>query len=274
MGIWFARPISTIVREHFLRLHRLQACKPPIKSKEKKMRNKSILWVFASIFAVGLLIFASNARAQTDVPDTPNGNGTISIEPDIATINIGVQTEGSDAQEAVASNNQQSQSLIDALTSAGVAENDIQTSNFSIYPRQEYDVQGQPTGEITYVVSNTVSVTVRDLENIGTVLDAAVQAGANNIFGIQFDIEDREAAQQQAMTAAMANAQARAEVLAEAAGVELADILSLQTYLGGSRPIPYGSGYDMAVQEAAMSVPVSPGEMQIMVDVNVIYEIR
>lgn len=247
------------------------------------MRNKSILWVVASIFAVGLLIIAPSARAQTDVPDTPNqeprtlsinGNGTISIEPDTATINIGVQTEGVDAQEAVASNNQQSQALIDALTSAGVAENDIQTSNFSIYPRQEYDAQGQPTGEITYVVSNTVSVTVRDLENVGSVLDAAVKAGANNIFGIQFDIEDREAAQQQAMTAAMTNAQARAEVLAEAAGVELADILSLQTYLGGSSPIPYGSGYDMAVQEAAMSVPVSPGEMQIMVDVNVIYEIR
>ena len=247
------------------------------------MRNKSIFWVVASIFAVGLLIFASSARAQTDVPDTPNqeprtlsinGNGTISIEPDTATINIGVQSEGVDAQEVVASNNKQSQALIDALTSAGVAENDIQTSNFRIYPRQEYDAQGQPTGEITYVVSNTVSVTVRDLENVGSVLDAAVKAGANNIFGIQFDIEDREAAQQQAMTAAMTNAQARAEVLAEAAGVELADILSLQTYLGGSRPIPYGSGYDMAVQEAAMSVPVSPGEMQIMVDVNVIYEIR
>ena len=114
------------------------------------MRNKSILWVVASIFAVGLLIFASSARAQTDVPDTPNqeprtlsinGNGTISIEPDTATINIGVQTEGVDAQEVVASNNQQSQALIDALTSEGVAENDIQTSNFSIYPRQEYDVR-------------------------------------------------------------------------------------------------------------------------------------
>jgi hypothetical protein len=196
------------------------------------------------------------------------------IKPDIATINIGVQTEGSDAQEAVASNNQQSQALIDALTGAGVADNDIQTSNFSIYPRQEYDAQGQPTGEITYVVNNTVSVTVRDLENIGSVLNAAVEAGANNIFGIQFDIEDREAAQQQAVTVAMENAQARAEVLAEAAGVELGDILSLQTYLGSSSPIPYGRGYDMAVQEAAVSVPVSPGEMQIMVDVSVVYEIR
>jgi len=124
------------------------------------------------------------------------------------------------------------------------------------------------------VVNNTVTVTVRDLENVGSVLDAAVQAGANNINGIQFDIADREAAQQQAMTAAMENAQARAEVLAESAGVQLGDILSLQSYLGSSTPVPYGKGYDMAVQEAAMSVPVSPGEMQIMVDVSVVYEIR
>ena len=115
---------------------------------------------------------------------------------------------------------------------------------------------------------------IRDLENIGSVLDAAVQAGANNIFGIQFDVEDREAAQQQAMTAAMANAQARAEVLAEAAGVEIGDILSLQTYLGSSSPIPYGGAYDMMAEQAAMAVPVSPGQMQIMVDVSVVYEIR
>jgi uncharacterized protein YggE len=247
------------------------------------MRNKSTLWIIASIFAVALLIFATSARAQTDVPEPSNqeprtlsinGNGTISIEPDMATINIGVQTENENAQEAVGSNNQQSQALISALTGAGVAENDIQTSDFSIYPRQEYDTQGQPTGITTYVVSNTVSVTVRDLENIGSVLDAAVQAGANNIYGIQFDIEDREAAQQQAMSAAMENAQARAEVLAEAAGVEIGDILSLQTYLGSSSPIPYARSYDMAVQESAMAVPVSPGEMQIMVDVSVVYEIR
>lgn len=232
--------------------------------------------------AAALLVFVTSARAQTDAPVTQNseprtlsinGNGKISISPDIATINIGVQTESDNAQEAVASNNQQSQALLNTLTDAGVAEKDIQTSDFSIFPRQEYDNTGQPTGTITYLVNNTVTVTVRDLDNIGIVLDAAVKAGANNIYGIQFDIEDREFAQQQAMTIAMENAQARAEVLAEAAGVELGDILSLQTYLGSGSPIPYVKGYEMAVQETAMSVPVSPGEMQVIVDVSVVYEI-
>lgn len=247
------------------------------------MRKKSIYWMVVSFIAVALVVLVSSVNAQTDTPEADNqqprtlsinGNGVVSIAPDMATINIGVQTESDNADEAVASNNQQSQALLDTLMDAGVAEDDIQTANFSINPRQEYDDRGQPTGIVSYVVNNTVSVTVRDLDAIGAILDAAVQAGANNIYGIRFDVEDREAAQQQAMTVAMENARERADVLAAAAGVELGDILSLQTYLGGGSPIPYGRGFDVAVEEAALSVPVSPGEMQIMVDVSVVYEIR
>jgi uncharacterized protein YggE len=247
------------------------------------MRSKSIFWIIAFFIAVALLVFVTAAKAQTDAPEDTdqkprtlsiNGSGLISITPDVATINIGVQTESENAQQAVASNNQQSQDLLDALIAAGVADKDIHTSSFSIHPRQEYDERGQPTGAVTYVVNNTVTVKVRNLDTIGSILDAAVQAGANNINGIQFDIEDRDAAQQQAITAAMDNAQERAEVLAESAGVELVEIMSLQTYIGGGSPAPYSKGFEMVVQEAAISVPVSPGEMQIMVDVSVVYAIR
>ena len=246
------------------------------------MRNKSTLLVIVSIVAVALLIFATSARAQATPPVSDqqprtlsfNGSGTVSIQPDIAYIQIGVHTEGANAQETVASNNQQSQQLIDALSKAGIAAKDIQTSNFSISPRQEWDANGQPTGKITYIVDNSVSVTVRDLTKIGSILDAAVQAGANNIYGIQFDVEDREAAQQQAMSAAMDNARARAEVLAQAADVQLGQVISIQTYLGGASPIPYEKTYAMSADLAGSSVPVSTGEMQVMVDVSVVYEIQ
>ncbi len=247
------------------------------------MHNKSILTIVVVFIAAALLVFVRGAQAQTDTEEpsmqeprtiSVSGNGTISIEPDIAYINIGVQTEGENAEEAVASNNEQTQQLFEALTSAGIAENDIKTSNFSIYPRQEYDIQGQPTGAVTYVVDNSVLVTVRDLTTIGAVLDAAVQAGANSIYGIQFDVEDREAAQQQAMTAAVENARERAEVLASAADVTLGEVISIQSYLGGSNPIPYGGAYAMSADMATESVPVSTGEMQIMVDVSVVYEIQ
>jgi uncharacterized protein YggE len=152
-----------------------------------------------------------------------------------------------------------------------VVEQDIQTSNFSIFPRQDYGPEGQIVG-ITYVVDNTVAVTVRDLGSIGAVLDAAIQAGANSISGIRFDVEDREAAQQQAMVAAVENARERAEVLAGAANVELGAVMSIQSYMGGGTPIPFEA--NMVMADAAMGVPVSPGEMQITVDVSVIYEIQ
>jgi len=245
------------------------------------MRKKSTILIIVSFIAVTLLVFVTSVQAQTDPPETQNqeprtlsvnGSGVINLEPDIAYIRIGVQTEGENAQEAVASNNQQSQLLLNALTQAGVAEDDIKTTNFSIYPREERDNEGQTTG-INYVVNNTVSVTVRDMDQIGLVLDSAVQAGANNISGIQFDVEDREAAQQQAMTAAVENARARAEVLAEAAGVVLGDVLSIQTYLGGGMPIPLERGVVMA-DAVAQEVPISPGQMQVTVDVSVIYEIN
>jgi uncharacterized protein YggE len=249
------------------------------------MRNKTTLWIIVSFIAVALLVVSTTAQAQTETPETPtpqnqeprtlavNGNGIITLEPDIAYIQIGVQTESENAQDAVASNNRQSQQLLSALTRAGVAEDDVKTTNFSIYPRQEWDNEGQPTG-ITYVVNNTVSVTVRDLEQIGTLLDATVQAGANRISGIQFDVEDREAAQQQAMTAAVENARARAEVLAQAAGVTLGDVLSIESYFYGGTPIPYERNVVMADSAAGMEVPVSPGEMQINADVNIVYEIE
>ena len=112
-----------------------------------------------------------------------------------------------------------------------------------------------------------------DLANIGAVLDAAVQAGANSISGIRFDVEDREAAQQQAMTAAVENARERAEVLAGAADVTVGQVLSIQSYLGGGTPIPFERNFAMA-DAAAMEVPISPGEMLISVDVSVIYEIQ
>jgi uncharacterized protein len=244
------------------------------------MRNKSIFVTIVGLIAVALLFFVTNAQAQTDTVEptgseprtiSVNGSGVISLEPDIAYINIGVRSEGENAAETVTSNNSASQSLLTALTQAGVADEDIRTTNFSISPRQDYSSEGE-LGGITYLVDNNVAVTVRDLDNIGAVLDSAVQTGANSISGIRFDVEDREAAQQQAMEAAINNARSRAEVLAGAADVELGAVLSIQSYVGGGTPIPYEKNLVMA--DAASSVPVSPGEMQISVDVSVVYEIQ
>jgi uncharacterized protein YggE len=202
-----------------------------------------------------------------------NGTGTVTLSPDLARISIGVQNEDEDAAQAVSANNALTQKVIDAIKTMGVSDKDITTINFSIWPRQDYNEQGQVTKTV-YNVQNTVYVTVRELETMGEILNEAVKAGANNIYGIQFDVEDRESTYAQALEAAMGNARTRAEVLAEAAEVEVGEVQYISTNVyGGGVEVPYiekGLGYG----GAAADVPISAGEMTITVEVSVVYEIR
>ena len=155
-----------------------------------------------------------------------------------------------------------------------IADKDIQTRNFSVYPQQQYDNTGQLTG-ITYVVDNTVFVTIHDLDTLGDVLDAAVSAGANSINNVQFDVADRSAALSEARQAAVENAQTQAQELADAAGVGLGPLMSIQAY-GSNYPIPLFDGRGGAgMMEAAAAVPVSPaGQMVVSVEVNLVYTIE
>jgi uncharacterized protein len=245
------------------------------------MRNRTsilLIIILLSSLASGC---AGVASAQTTSEEAKpvtrtisvSGSGKAVMEPDIAYVNIGVHTENKSASAAVGANNTQTQAVIDTLKKFGIAEKDIQTTNFSISPQQQYDSAGKPTGEIVYVVDNTVYVTVRDLEKIGDLLDAVVKSGANSISGIQFDVEDKTAALSAARKAAVQDAQAIAEEMAAAAGVSLGEVQTMSIY-GGSTPQPmydYRSG--VQVMEAA-SVPISPGQLILTVEVSVVYEIR
>jgi uncharacterized protein YggE len=222
---------------------------------------------------------ALSPSAQTSDSSEPvrtisvTGTGKVELTPDTAYIYIGVHSEGPDAVEAVSSNNEKSEAVKDALVALGVAEKDIQTTNFSIYPQPRYDDKGQPTGEITYMVDNTVYVKVKDLDQVGEILDAAVKAGANSINGISFDLEDKSAAMAEARDKAVDDANVQAQQLAEAAGVSLGPVITIST----SSVVPiapiYGKGGGASVEMAA-SVPVSPGQMTISVDVFMVYGIQ
>jgi len=203
-----------------------------------------------------------------------NGTGKVYLTPDIAYVTIGVHTENKDAAQAVAENNAGSSKVKDALTGLGVELSDIQTQNFSIYPQQQYDANGRPTGEITYIVDNQIYVTVRDLAAIGDLLDTVVQAGANNIYGITFDVADRSKAQSEARKLAVADAQKQAEELAAAAGVSLGAIQSINTNVSSTVSVyEKGMGGGGAMPVAA-NVSVSPGQMLLQVDIYMVFEIR
>jgi uncharacterized protein YggE len=214
------------------------------------------------------------SAASTPPPRTITvaGSGKSFLAPDIATISIGVRTENADAAQAVSDSNTKAQTIADALQEMGIEEKDIQTSSFNIYPNQQYDETGSPVST-TFVVENTVSVTVRDLTKLGELLGASVEAGANQVYGIQFDVEDREEALAEARQLAVEDARARAEALAAAAGVTLGEMQSISEM--GSIPVPFFEGKGGGAPEApAAEVPISPGQLTLTVEVSVVFAIE
>ena len=203
-----------------------------------------------------------------------SGSGTVSVAPDIAYINIGIHTENADLTMAVNQNNSQTQALIDALQKAGVAGEDIQTSNFNVYTNQGYDkVTGQPLDSKTYAVDNTATVTVRDLTKLGSLLSASIATGANNINGITFDVADKTKATTEARQKAMMDAAAIAAEMAKNAGLTLGGIQSLS--YSENPPIPYyGVGGGGGKAQSVSNVPIQPGKTQISVTVDVTYQLK
>ena len=153
--------------------------------------------IVATVALIALLISACGPTTIRQDALAPlrtvsvTGSGSANLVPDIAYIYVGVHTEKPSAAEAVDENNAQTQKMIEALKDFGIAAKDIRTTNFSIWPQERYDqFTGTPTGEKTYVVDNTVYVTIRDLDKLGELLDTVIAAGANTVNSIQFDVAD------------------------------------------------------------------------------------
>jgi uncharacterized protein YggE len=239
------------------------------------MRNK----IFVALVALALLLSACgpttiNQEAPENVRTlNVNGVGQAYLIPDIAYIYVGVHTEGASASEAVESNKGQTTAVIDSLKDAGVDAKDIRTTNFSIYPSQQYSPEGTVSGTV-YMVDNSVYVVVRDLDGLGDLLDSAITAGANSINSIQFDVADKTEAVKEARAKAVEDAKAQASELADAAGLSLGNIQTINFY--DSSPYAYiegGKGGGGAVAAEA-SVPIQPGQLTISVTVNITYAIK
>jgi uncharacterized protein YggE len=235
--------------------------------------------MLVALFA--LLILAAcqavpGTATQGGVPPTMrqinvSGTGKVYLAPDVAYVFIGVQSQAENVGDALNQNNAKAQTIAAALKELGIEDKDIQTSSFNIFPQQQYSPEGQITGT-TYMVDNTVNVTVRDLNILGKLLDAVVRAGANSINGINFDVTDKTQAISEARKLAIEDARATAQELATAAGVTLGDIYSLNSYMNSGPVTTFDNKGGMAVE--AGQVPVSAGQLMISVDVNLTYEIK
>jgi uncharacterized protein YggE len=200
------------------------------------------------------------------------GIGTVKLEPDIVTINIGVQSRSADAGEALKENTQKAQGIIDTLLEMGVENKDIQTRNFNIYQQQENRFPEEETQTTpTYVVENTVAIIVREIDALGAILTKVVDGGANTINSIRFDLEDREAAMAEARKLAIEDAKDQAEAIAETAGVNLGPIQSIAVQ--SSSAIVPRAAYAMEDAVGGGNVPISGGTMRIEVSVNITYGI-
>jgi uncharacterized protein YggE len=219
--------------------------------------------------------FAVQEEMGSDSPQrtiSVSGNGQVDVQPDVAVVTLGVQTEAEEAALALTRNSQQMQALVDALKDAGVAAEDIQTRVVRLYPRYAQAPEPQGQGElIGYTATNIVEVRVRDLDSVGEILDTAVQAGGNRIESIGFEVSDPAQHMDKAREAAWNDAQHKAEQLAGLAGAELGAVLTISE--SGRGPQPVVERPVMAA-EAAAAVPIEAGSQTIEVDLQVTWLLR
>lgn len=203
---------------------------------------------------------------------TVNADGLSEGRPDMATINLGVTTEGETAQAALQENARRMQALTQALRRAGIAERDIQTSNVSVYPQQQYR-EGQEPLITGYQANNTVSAKVRNIDNTGRVIDAAIAAGGNTVNGVFFSYQDPDAQLDAARRDAIAEARRRAELYASALDMRVVRIVAVNEGGGYAPPVPMPMAARMEAAQDA-STPIAPGQIETRVNVSVTFELR
>ncbi len=241
---------------------------------------KTKFYLVAVVALLALLVSACGPTTINQAAQPPlrsvnvSGAGTAYLVPDIAYIYVGVHTEKPSAAEAVNENNDQTQTMIEALRDFGIDAKDIRTTNFSIWPQDKYDpMTGTPTGQKVYVVDNTVYVTIRDLDKLGELLDIVIAAGANTVNSVQFDVADKDEALKTARADAVKDAREKAQELADAAGVKLGDVQTISFFDNVAYPVFDGKGGGGGVAAEA-AVPIQPGQLTFTVTVNVTYEIK
>lgn len=247
------------------------------------MMNRFVLPRIALLTALALSALASASAALGADEPSPrilvNGQGSAEIAPDMAVLQLTVTREADTAREALDANSAAMAQVIKALRAEGVAERDLQTNNFSIQPKYVYPPQ-KPQGEnqtpriVGYTVRNGLAVRVRDLSKLGAVMDQAVTLGVNEGGNILFSNDDPSAAIEQARSAAVKDAMARAKTLAAAAGVKLGRVLEISEQSFMPAPAPMMRAEMMMAAPAADAVPVAAGESSYQVTVSLSYAIE
>ncbi len=242
-------------------------------------KSTTISLAFIPLFFVTAATFgdhhADDKLARTI---TVSGEGKVKTKPDTASISAGVVTEATTAREALDKNNDQMQKVMAGMREAGIAEDDLQTAQFSVSPMYERPPR-RPNGPsvdpkiVGYRVSNTVTGIIRNLKNVGPILDKVITLGANSVNGPSFFIHNPGPLLDAARKKAVADALRKADLLAQAAKLQLGAIQTIREG-GGYAPQPRRMNRAMAMDMEAKSVPIAAGSQEIRANVNMVIAIE
>lgn len=243
------------------------------------MRTHTIFSILAVACAAAITAAPARAQIAGQAPsvDEPrvlqvSARATVQRAPDRAVVQLAVESQAETARQATARNAETMQRVLRALRRLGVPETRIRTTRIELQPRYDRP-RDQPPSVVGYQATNQVVVRLDDIDLVGPVVDAAVNAGANRVTGIRFEISDPDAAYHEALRLAVQRARAEAETVAAALGEALGPALRVNT--GGMQLPPPQVRMEMARVEMDMAAatPVQPGEMEVHATVNITYRL-
>jgi uncharacterized protein YggE len=217
-------------------------------------------------------ILAADPGAPGEHTIAVSGSGRVILSPDTADLRLGVLATAKTVKDARAQAASAMTAVLASLRKLGIADRDLQTTALSLQPVYDYTTSPKPPRLSGYSLTNTIAVTIRDLDKVGDAIDGALASGATSLDGVSFRVADQTAAEKQAREAAMAEAKSKATTLASAANVSITGVQSISESVS---PVPYPIYYGYAESAAARDVqtPVMPGTSEVSVNVSVVYVI-
>lgn len=254
----------------------------------KKLLQISILLVLALALTACGQVSAPSTLAAGELPQaqgaasglsagqegvTVVGTGSASADPEVAYVTLGVELQGEDPSAIVDEAAREIDDVIAAMEGMGIAEEDIETTSYRLWVETVREPEtGRPSGEMVYHVSHQIKVTLRDIESAGDLLAAGVEAGANTVSNINFSVEDSDALLEEARQLALADAEVKAQQIADGLDISLGEPIAVMETSGGTpRPVELAAG----AREAEIAAPsISPGAFSVSVSVQVVYAIQ
>jgi len=226
--------------------------------------SRLLVCVFAAVIVLAPASAQTAERMEKLI--TVTGEGTAAAAPDSAVIRLGVSTQGKTARAASDANAKEMTAVLAAIKETGVADRDIQTTSLSLQPQYEQNKPGAPR-LIGFQANNQVTVRIRDIANLPSVLDRAIASGANEMSGIEFIVSGQAKLLDKARTEAIADARRKAELYAAAAGMKVGRTMAISEEGATPQPRPYQA------LRAGAATPIAPGEQMLRAVVIVSFEL-